>query len=529
MGNCICFRNTLIYVICWDQVLLFITLLWFLERFYSLANGWTTDQPKAVVDQTLSNIVKHQTCNDMEQKNIELLEQAYHMWHTVAWFENVLNCWLLKSCGPMFWKLLVWNWKCSSFKPSLLGVQWTWRCPRSLWTTCAIASKHWVLLRCTEKWNSACLECRWDLSTIMFGYWIFPLSKMFSLWVIILNAPSQVLMFAVLLLLWTDIPSQAWQERVLACCGPTRKTLWIMGLKHSNMDTDVQTHRCIQKKKTVGRRTLHDSSLWKCLLDKGKLRECFAMQTLNLLGWIWTTCRLPRTMKTQWICCQTVGWRPWEWIIMNFIGDIIGDFFLGTSLYRSSLCANIFLNIHVRTMQSWFSGSIFLPRTAMSCMLNGDAVNGWLNHFGLKCSTWTSMNCGTSSRSACSSIGNTDFQSVREGNCLGSRIFEWIIGWSCESLISLVLTLINPISLASKDYIIDDDSSLYECLHCIGATKPKLLRILPSVQGLHPMSYLQWRGWSSVLFLNQQTIPPSATKDALPNPIWIIARDHGVF
>ena len=96
-------------------------------------------------------------------------------------------------------------------------------------------------------------------------------------------------------------------------------------------------------------------------------------------------------------------------------------------------------------------------------------------------------------------------------------------------MISFVLTLINPISLASKDYIIDDDSSLYECLHCIGATKPKLLRILPSVQGLHPMSYLQWRGWSSVLFLNQQTIPPSATKDALPNPIWIIARDHGVF
>ena len=76
-----------------------------LERFYSLANGWTTDQPKAV-DQTLSNIVKHQTCNDMEQKNIELLEQAYHMWHTVAWFENVLNCWLLKSCGPMFLKIV---------------------------------------------------------------------------------------------------------------------------------------------------------------------------------------------------------------------------------------------------------------------------------------------------------------------------------------------------------------------------------------------------------------------------------------
>ena len=91
-----------------------------------------------------------------------------------------------------------------------------------------------------------------------------------------------------------------------------------------------------------------------------------------------------------------------------------------------------------------------------------------------------------------------------------------------ELWISSVLPLINPISLASEDDIVDDDSSLNECLYRIGTTKPELLRILSSLQGLHPMSYLQWRGWSCVLFLNHQTIPPSATTDALPNPIvWI--------
>ena len=62
-------------------------------------------------------------------------------------------------------------------------------------------------------------------------------------------------------------------------------------------------------------------------------------------------------------------------------------------------------------------------RTALVVMMRGDYEQGWLAHFGLKCSSWTVVNAGTSGRSACSSIGNTDFQSVREGNCLGSRIF----------------------------------------------------------------------------------------------------------
>ena len=69
-----------------------------------------------------------------------------------------------------------------------------------------------------------------------------------------------------------------------------------------------------------------------------------------------------------------------------------------------------------------------MPRTALGVVLRGDYEQGWLSHFGLKCSSWTTINQATSSRSPCSSIGNTDFKSVRDANCLGSRSFGWIMG-----------------------------------------------------------------------------------------------------
>ena len=64
-----------------------------------------------------------------------------------------------------------------------------------------------------------------------------------------------------------------------------------------------------------------------------------------------------------------------------------------------------------------------LLRTALAVMLRGNHLEGWLAHFGLKCSSWTAVNSGTSSRSACSAIGNTDYKSVRDANSLGSRNF----------------------------------------------------------------------------------------------------------
>ena len=71
--------------------------------------------------------------------------------------------------------------------------------------------------------------------------------------------------------------------------------------------------------------------------------------------------------------------------------------------------------------------SSWLLRTALAAMLRGNMDEGWLTHFGLKCSSNTAVNAGTSSRSKCSSIGNLDYQSVRDSNCLGSRTFECIV------------------------------------------------------------------------------------------------------
>ena len=56
--------------------------------------------------------------------------------------------------------------------------------------------------------------------------------------------------------------------------------------------------------------------------------------------------------------------------------------------------------------------------------MRGDCEKGWLSLWALKCSSFTSVNSGTSSRSACTAIGNCEFSSVRDGNCLGSRNFE---------------------------------------------------------------------------------------------------------
>ena len=56
--------------------------------------------------------------------------------------------------------------------------------------------------------------------------------------------------------------------------------------------------------------------------------------------------------------------------------------------------------------------------------MRGDYEKGWLSLWALKCSSFTSVNSGTSSRSARTAIGNCEYSSVRNGNCLGSRIFE---------------------------------------------------------------------------------------------------------
>lgn len=65
-----------------------------------------------------------------------------------------------------------------------------------------------------------------------------------------------------------------------------------------------------------------------------------------------------------------------------------------------------------------------LPRMALATVMRGDWVNGWLCHFGLKCSSFTCVNTGTSARSACTPLGNMAYKSVREANMLASRILD---------------------------------------------------------------------------------------------------------
>lgn len=83
------------------------------------------------------------------------------------------------------------------------------------------------------------------------------------------------------------------------------------------------------------------------------------------------------------------------------------------------------------------------PRLAIQTILLGDAEHGWVCHFGLKCSSWTTINVGTSGRSPCTPLGNLLYVSVQQGNTMASRnfgllkvfgnIFNFHIVWTCLS------------------------------------------------------------------------------------------------
>ena len=62
-------------------------------------------------------------------------------------------------------------------------------------------------------------------------------------------------------------------------------------------------------------------------------------------------------------------------------------------------------------------------RLAILCLLRTvPGPGGFATHFGIKCSSFSKMNRGTSQRSACSSSGFGGYQSVRVGNMLLERI-----------------------------------------------------------------------------------------------------------
>ena len=106
-------------------------------------------------------------------------------------------------------------------------------------------------------------------------------------------------------------------------------------------------------------------------------------------------------------------------------------------LYMKSKSAMEFLvqvdcihNLHPKEKQCQPCKKDRQLRTALGTVLRGDWARGFLSHFGLKCASWTAINSGTSSRSPCSAIGNTDFPSVVCANLLTSRTFGM---YSCHA------------------------------------------------------------------------------------------------
>ena len=69
--------------------------------------------------------------------------------------------------------------------------------------------------------------------------------------------------------------------------------------------------------------------------------------------------------------------------------------------------------------------NIIPPRLAVACILKCRRGR-FLAMFAIKCASWTSINSGTSKRSACSSVGHVEYASVQESNSLLERILGYI-------------------------------------------------------------------------------------------------------
>ena len=159
----------------------------------------------------------------------------------------------------MFWKLFVWNWKCSSFKQTLIA-------------GCAVEmalSEKSVDNLCYRLKALGAPKVHREVGFCMFGVplgfihnnvWML----IFPLWVIIFNGViifnvGYYLQCAIAGAYVCSVTSAVDGHPIAGMAGEGSGLLWahkenIMNYgfkKHSNMDTDVQTHRCIQKKKLL--------------------------------------------------------------------------------------------------------------------------------------------------------------------------------------------------------------------------------------------------------------------------------------
>ena len=92
---------------------------------------------------------------------------------------------------------------------------------------------------------------------------------------------------------------------------------------------------------------------------------------------------------------------------------------------RSLHCRDMFLFkgtvlLYGKTSKYMFTWLVLQLSFAIITILRGHP-DGFLCHFGIKCSSWSTVNVGTSSRSFCTPVGNTLFRSVRTANTMASR------------------------------------------------------------------------------------------------------------
>lgn len=171
--------------------------------------------------------------------------------------------------------------------------------------------------------------------------------------------------------------------------------------------------------KTCARTPLHSSG-WSFLLVRLRLHVCSVKATFELGNLTSPTCVLESLVSTPWTC--------WLIQVLRFWGD--NKHILSSSFQEVSCIPNNFIGICHQEFNS-FQPKLPCPRLAIETVLLGDHENGWVCLFGLKCSSWTTMNCGTSGRTPCTAIGNLAYQSVVEGNLLASRNFGGLYCMYC--------------------------------------------------------------------------------------------------
>ena len=118
------------------------------------------------------------------------------------------------------------------------------------------------------------------------------------------------------------------------------------------------------------------------------------------------------------------------------------------------------------------------PRLAVSTVLLGDHINGFVSHFGLKCSSFSPVNAGTSGRTPCTPYGNFHYPSVLEGE-LPRQSETW-----CFQTITFVDAPLVYVSQSLKCLVISQNIKKYSYAWFANFS-------MPHISGL----FYCWRWW----------------------------------